>query len=59
MKPPKYKHFSKGNKYHNALLTQIGVGWSSLHKHKFIIGLSETSECLCHHEEETRQHFFS
>ena len=58
MKPQKYKHFSRGNKYSNTLLTKIRVGRSSLNQHKFTIGLSESPECLCHHKEESPQHFF-
>ena len=40
-KPPRYKHFSKGSKLGNFLLTRIRVGKSDLNQHKFTIGLVE------------------
>ena len=58
MKPRKYKHFSKGNKYSNSLLTRIRVGRSYLNQHKFSIGHADSPECLCHHREETPLHYF-
>ena len=58
MKPLKIKHFSKGNKYSNSLLTKIRVGRSSLNLHKFSIGKIESPECLCHYKEESVSHFF-
>ena len=58
IKPCKIKHFSKGNKYSNTLLTRIRVGRSELNQHKFIIGLSESPECICHHREESPLHYF-
>ena len=57
-KPPRYKHFARGNKITNTLLTKIRVGGSDLHQHKFIIGLADTPECLCHFREESPSHFF-
>ena len=57
-KPPKYKHFAKGNKFTNTLLTKIRVGRSDLNQHKFIIGLADSPECLCHFREESPSHFF-
>ena len=57
IKPCKIKHFSKGNKYSNTLLTRIRVGRSELNQHKFIIGLSESPECICHHREESPLHY--
>ena len=33
LKPPKIKHFSRGNKYSNTLLTRIRVGRSDLNQH--------------------------
>ena len=47
IKPPTYKHFSHGSKLGNTLLTQIRVGRSNLHQHKFTIGLSDSPECQC------------
>ena len=58
MKPPRYKHFSKGTKIGNCLLTKIRVGRSSLKQHQFTVGLAESTECLCHYKNETPEHFF-
>ena len=57
-KPTKYKHFQKGNKFSNSLLTQIRVGRSYLNQHKFSIGHADSPECLCHHREESPLHYF-
>ena len=57
-KPPRYKHFARGNKITNTLLTKIRVCMSDLHQHKFTIGLADTPECLCHFREESPSHFF-
>ena len=57
-KPPRYKHFSRGNKFSNTLLTKIRVGRSDLKQHRFSIGLSDSPECLCHHREESPLHYF-
>ena len=58
MKPPRYKHFSRGSKIGNSLLTRIRVGRSFLNQHKFTIGFSDTPECLCHHKIESPEHYF-
>ena len=58
MKPPRYKHFSRGNKYSNTLLTRIRVGRSMLNQHGYSIGLTDSPECLCHFREESPQHYF-
>ena len=58
MKPPKFKHFARGNKFSNSLLTKIRVGRSDLNQHKFTIGLVESPQCLCHFREESPSHFF-
>ena len=58
IKPPKYKHFAKGTKLGNQLLTKIRVGRSCLNQHKFTIGLSESPECLCHAKTESPEHYF-
>ena len=58
MKPPKHKHFSRGSKIGNSLLTRIRVGRSFLNQHKFTIGFSDTPECLCHHKIESPEHYF-
>ena len=58
MKPKKYKHFYKGNKLSNSLLTRIRVGRSFLKQHGFSIGHADSPECLCHHREESPLHYF-
>ena len=57
IKPQKYKHFSKGNKIDNALLTRIRVGRSHLNGHSYTIGMANTPECLCHHPCENTEHY--
>ena len=57
-KPPKIKHFSKGNKTSNSLLTKIRVGRSDLNQHKFTIGMADNPECSCHHNQESPLHYF-
>ena len=44
MKPAKYKHFHRGNKHINTLLTRIRVGRSELNQHKFYIGLTDNPQ---------------
>ena len=58
LKPPRYKHFARGNKWSNSLLTRIRVGRSDLKQHKFTIGLVDSPECDCHFREESPAHFF-
>ena len=58
MKPVRYKHFSRGNKMSNSLLTRIRVGRSMLNQHRFSIGLADSPECICHHREESPSHYF-
>ena len=57
LKPKKFKHFSKGSKIGNTLLTRIRLERSDLNLHKFTIGQSETSECLCNSKSESSQHY--
>ena len=57
-KPPKFKHFSRGSKVGNMLLTRIRVGRSELNQHKFTIGFVDSPECLCHFKSESPEHFF-
>ena len=45
LKPPKYKHFSKGSKLGNSLLTRVRLERSHLNAHKFNIGQSDSPEC--------------
>ena len=58
IKPKKYKHFSRGNKHSNSLLTKIRVGRSDLNQHKFTIGMVNSPQCLCHFKEESPKHYF-
>ena len=58
IKPSKFKHFARGSKLGNSLLTRIRVGRSFLNQHKFTIGLSDSPECLCHFRSESPEHFF-
>ena len=38
LKPQKIKHFSKGSKYGNSLLTRLRLGQSEPNLHKFSVG---------------------
>ena len=57
LKPPKTKHFSKGSKYGNSLLTRLRVGQSELNLHKFSVGLVEKPDCACHEKQESTKHY--
>ena len=57
LKPTKIKHFSKGSKTGNTLLTRVRLDRSDLNLHKFIIGHSDSTECLCHAKQESSLHF--
>ena len=57
LKPNKVKHYSKGSKSGNILLTRIRLDRSDLNLHKFIIGLSDNPNCLCHAKQESSLHF--
>ena len=57
LKPIKYKHFSKGSKLGNSLLSRIRLNRSDLNLHRFDIGLHETSECSCHAKSESSIHY--
>ena len=58
MKPTRFKHFSRGNKLSNSLLTRIRIGRSMLNQHGFSIGLADSPECICHYREESPSHYF-
>ena len=47
IKPQSVRHFSKGSKLGNTLLTRLRVGRSDLNLHKFTIGQVDKPECLC------------
>ena len=55
-KPIKIKHFAKGSKYGNSLLTRLRVGRSYLNAHSYSIGLSESPACDCGAPQESSQH---
>ena len=57
LKPPKIKHFSKGSKYGNSLLTRLRVGQSDLNLHKFSVGQVEKPDCACHEKQESTKHY--
>ena len=58
LKPPRYKHFHRGRKSSNTLLTKFRVGRSDLNQHKFTIGLVDSPQCDCLYKEESPEHFF-
>ena len=57
-KPNRYKHFARGSKLGNILLTRIRVGRSDLNQHKFTVGHVDSPECLCHFRSESPEHYF-
>ena len=57
LKPPKIKHFAKGSKYGNTLLTRIRLLRSDLNLHRFSIGQSDSAECTCQAKRESSQHY--
>ena len=59
LKPMKYRHFTKGSKIGNTLLTRIRLNRSDLNLHKFTLGLSESAEFSCHARKESSLHFLT
>ena len=57
LKPAKFKHFSKGSKLGNKLLTRIRLERSDLNLHKFNIGQIDSPECSCHAKYESSLHY--
>ena len=57
-KPKKQKHFNRGCKRGNALLTQLRVGRSYLNSHGYSINLADSDQCNCSRTE-TVTHFFN
>ena len=57
LKPNKIKHYAKGSKVGNVLLTRIRLDRSELNLHKFVIGQSDTPQCLCNAKQESSLHF--
>ena len=58
IKPPQFKHFSKGNKLSNSFLNRIRVGRSFLNQHTFSIRHADSPQCLCYFREESPSHYF-
>ena len=58
LKPKKHKHFSRGTRLGNSLLTHLRVGRSQLNVHRFALGLSDTEKCLCDRPE-TVSHYLN
>ena len=59
LKPTKFKHFSKGSKSGNSMLTRIRLNRSDLNLHKFSIGLSDSAGCICHANKESTIHYLT
>ena len=59
LKPKKYKHFSKGSKIGNSLLTRVRLERSELNLHKFSIGQIDSPECSCHAKNESSIHYLT
>ena len=59
LKPKKYRHFSKGSKIGNSLLSRLRLNQSDLNLHKFTVGRSESSECDCHAKSESSFHYLT
>ena len=57
MKPRKIKHYSKGSKIGNALLTRFRTGRTTLNLHRFTIGQVDEPSCICHAKEESSKHY--
>ena len=55
-KPLKIKHYARGSKYGNTLVTRLRVGRSHLNAHSYSIGLSESPACDCGAPQESSQH---
>ena len=59
LKPKRFKHFSKGSKLGNSLLSRIRLDQSNLNLHRFTIGISESANCICHANKESSMHFIT
>ena len=59
IKPKKIKHLARGSKIGNKFQTQTRVGRSDLNLHKFTIGFSESSSCLCDRVESVAHYLLS
>jgi hypothetical protein len=59
LKPPKFKHFQRGYKLSCTLLTRIRVGQSDLNTHRFKVGQTDSTTCMCLHPHETPEHYIT
>ena len=57
LKPARHKHYTKGSKLGNKLLTHLRLGRSYLHDHSFTLGLSDTTACDCSSPHESVTHY--
>jgi hypothetical protein len=57
IKPPRYKHLGRGNKYACKLLTQIRVGNSFLKSDSFKTGHADSNLCICGQIEDSKHYF--
>ena len=57
LKPDRIKHFSKGSKIGNTLLTRIRLDRSDLNLHRYSIGNTDSPECACHARQESSYHY--
>ena len=57
IKPTKIKHFSKGPKLSNSLVTRFRVGRTGLNLHRYSIGQVDEPDCICHARQESPSHF--
>ena len=57
-KPDKIKHYAKGPKISNTLITRFRVGRTYLNLHRYTIGHVDTPDCLCHAKQESSMHYF-
>ena len=58
LRPKKYKHYQRGCKRGNSLLTQLRVGRSLLNSNSFSINLSSNENCICSRPE-TVKHYLT
>ena len=59
LKPVKVKYLAYGSKLANKLHTRLRVGRSFLNSDSFLIGKTQSPECLCHERNETTLHYLT
>ena len=57
LKPHRYKHYSRGSKIGNSLLTRLRLDRSDLNLHRFDINQHDSPECACHAKNESSIHY--